>query len=155
MPNGTLWKTLDKWSSIVARLIAIAGFIVASVSVITPSVREALAAWLVASETFDERGVRLGEWQNHPIEIGRVQQADTDGFLLVFSAGPGGGVARLELDTGLRNSLEWRTRLVEYGSAIMPVREGEFYRFRLYDSKMRVETATAYWIPLESPAAEE
>ena len=71
------WQRLDRWSSVAARAIAIAGFLVMVVSFVTPAAREWMAGIVLGSDAFraftkDERehGAELslpvigraGEW---------------------------------------------------------------------------------------------
>ena len=104
-----------------------------------------VVGWLIGTP-------ELGEWQEVLPE--RTCRATTDGFLVAFTGGVGGNVARVRLTTGRgRENLSTRTQNSRYGGASTPVRSGDYFRIEWArnDSGERVgrlETIRAFWIPL-------
>ena len=94
----------------------------------------------------------LGEW--HKVQPERICRAKTDGFLVAFTGGRGGEVARVRLRTGRKlENLTIRTQNQRYGGVSTPVRSGEYFEveWALDDRGNHVgrrETITAFWIPL-------
>ena len=95
----------------------------------------------------------FGEWV--PKRIGSVHQAETDGFLVAQSGGPG-NVPRFNLWGGdSESNLIVLTRGVKYGGATLPVRKGGFYQITIEEEivngkkvKMASRSLLAYWLPV-------
>ena len=83
------------------------------------------------------------------VGVGVVRQAKTDGFLMAHSGGSGPNIGRFYLETGeSKESLTALSRGGEYEGALIPVRQGHYFKVHLRGGRM--ETITAFWLPLHS-----
>ena len=123
---------------------------------ISDSKNEALAA---VQKTLEQRPETIfGDWELKSVD--QVHEADSDGFLLAFTAGDGVGrsnahfcLETAESKTDLQAKFDIcnfdssvRTRAGIREGAMTPVKKGHYYKASMYGGSSRF--VTVYWLPI-------